>query len=238
MRLPCRASRRVHDFRRSRVSKCQVRTMYGFLHNESRLNSMVFKPQYDEHGKNLNNDPVWFWRPTPPCTITGKPRRQLGHFPMMGRPIVPFHRLDYKATFDNERTPMPWFEEPRDGSNLRQINWKILKTLAFLLIMWFLYNTKHFFRECDELYKQNHVKEFPYPSPVFWPGARFYYRPNNPNPEWISNNTSKQLEQHMVWFKMRTMNNSGVWCNMWLEPIQYDKDGNLTDNFLGNQYKY
>jgi len=236
--LPSKAARRILASHGSRVSKFQVRTMYGFMHNESRLNSMIFKPQYTEHGTNLNHDPVWFWRPTPPCTITGKPRRQLGHFPAMGRPIVPFHRLDYKATFDNERTPMPWFEEPRCGSNLRQINWMIIKQLTFILVMWFLYLTKHFFRECDELYKQNHAKELPFPSPVFYPNPRYYYRPNNPNPEWISNTNEKQLEQEMVWFKMKTVNNTGVWCNMWLEPLQYDRDGNLSSTAMGKAYKY
>jgi len=204
----------------------QNRTMYGIFHNEGRCDP-VFKPQYDEHGQNLNADNVWHLRPCPPCSITGKPRRQLGHYPKMGHPIVPFHRLDYRATCDNHRTPTPWYDEPPSGVSLKEMNWLQIRILAAISLIWWLYTVKHYFRECDELYKQNKCKEFPFPNPFYYVTPNYYYRPNTPEKKWISCNEGQQIEQVMVWNRWKTKNNAGVWFNMWLAPIEYDKNGNL-----------
>lgn len=204
----------------------QIRTMYGIFHGEGRHDA-IFKPQYDDQGQNLNDDNVWHMRPCPPCSITGKPRRQLGHYPKFGHPIVPFHRLDYKAICDNFRTPMPWWDEPANQVSLKDINWFQMKLLMWLALCQWLYTCKHFFREADELHMQNGIREFPYISALWYPGPNYWYRPNHPEKRWNSCNSSQQIEQEMVWDPTKTVNNTGVWFNMWLEPLQYDKDGHL-----------
>ena len=81
----------------------------------------------------------------PPCSITGKPRRQLGHYPKFGHPIVPFHRLDYKGIADNLRTPAPWWDEPESQVSLKDMNWFQIKLLLWLLLCQWLYTVTNTF---------------------------------------------------------------------------------------------
>jgi len=204
----------------------QVRTLYGIFHHEGRSDP-IFKPQYGEHGENLNDDDVWHLRPLPPCSLTGKPRRQLGHTPRLGHPIVPYHRLDYKAICDNNRTPTPWWDEPRDQVGLKEINWYQIKFLMWIALAQWLYVTKHFFREADELHMQRGRKTFPYSSALWFPTPNYWYRPNHPEKRWMTCNHDSMIEQTMAWDRWQACNNTGVYFNMWLEPIEYDQHGQL-----------
>ena len=215
-----RVTRRIYG---KRIVMVQNRTMYGMFHNEGRK-SPVFKPQYDENGQNLNDDDCWFLRPCPPCSITGKPRRQLGHYPNLFDPIVPYHRIDYKGTYDNRKSPMPWWEEPRDGKGLRSMNIIQFQIFWFVAVMWWLYLTKHFFRDGDELHYQIKQNEMDYINPFYYPIPHYYVRPNNPNKTWIACDGRQQVEQEMSYVKLRTGNYAASFWNMWLEPIRYDKD--------------
>ena len=71
----------------SRDGKRVYFTTYPFDYNEP----WPFPPVYDkETGHDLNIDSVWGNSgEAPPCSITGKPKRALGHYPWLGRPIVP-----------------------------------------------------------------------------------------------------------------------------------------------------
>lgn len=76
-----------------RVSKCGRYTFYAtYPHDYNE--PWPFPPVYDKYGADLNRDPNWGGLAlddvhAPPCSITGKPRRALGHFPWMGRSVVP-----------------------------------------------------------------------------------------------------------------------------------------------------
>merc|ERR1719499_236613 len=82
------------------------------------------KPTYRPDGTNWNNDYCFkkssgLWPEAAPNTsLTGKPRRQLGHYPHLGPPIVPIcgHHTPNKDNGwlmidDNEFTPLPWQDE-------------------------------------------------------------------------------------------------------------------------------
>merc|ERR1719330_2242539 len=208
------------------VGGTQIRTMYGIFHSEGRFDP-IFKPQYDEHGQNLNDDNCWHMRPCPPCSITGKPRRQLGHYPKFGHPIVPFHRLDYKGIADNLRTPAPWWDEPESQVSLKDMNWFQIKLLLWLLLCQWLYTCKHFFRECDELHFQAAIREFPYVCPLWYTTPNYWYRLNHPEKRWNSCNPTQEYETQMAWDMNKAVNNTGIFFNVWLEPLEYDKNGRL-----------
>ena len=75
----------VFNKRISRDGKRVYYTVYPHDYNEP----WPFPPVYDDRGNDLNHDRVWGKREAPPSSITGKPKRQLGHYPWLGRPIVP-----------------------------------------------------------------------------------------------------------------------------------------------------
>jgi len=139
-------------------------------------------PVYGPDGRNLNDDKQFKAQPVPACSITGKPRRQLGHFPFLGRRIVPYARRDFFTIFDNMITPQPWMDE------WDMTFWQIIRGLSILCAMiYFFYllgyysiwyprrNTWHWhpgFRDMlpfyVDIYKHKDL------NPVAW------IRPNNP----------------------------------------------------------
>ena len=77
----------VFNKRTSRDGKRVFYTVYPYDYNEP----WPFPPVYDRKtGEDLNRDDVWGdGGQAPPSSITGKPKRALGHYPWLGRPIVP-----------------------------------------------------------------------------------------------------------------------------------------------------
>ena len=77
----------VFNKRVSRDGKRVFYTVYPHDYNEP----WPFPPVYDKNtGEDLNRDDVWGdGGNPPPSSITGKPKRALGHYPWLGRPIVP-----------------------------------------------------------------------------------------------------------------------------------------------------
>merc|ERR1711920_1201760 len=62
-----------------------------------------------KHGGDLNQDPIWGqFGSAIPCSITGKPKRALGHYPWIGRPIVPLDDSN-RYVFDDQVAPFPLF---------------------------------------------------------------------------------------------------------------------------------
>ena len=72
-----------------RKSRCGRFTYYAtFPHDYNE--PWPFPPVYNKHGGDLNQDPMWGqFGQAISCSITGKPKRALGHYPWIGRPIVP-----------------------------------------------------------------------------------------------------------------------------------------------------
>merc|ERR1719461_56136 len=85
-------------------------------------------PSTAKEEKNLNDDKQFKSQPVPACSITGKPRRQLGHYPFLGRTIVPYARRDFWLIFDNQITPMPWMDEFVMNA------WQIVRALIGLVV--------------------------------------------------------------------------------------------------------
>jgi len=139
-------------------------------------------PVYGKDGRNLNDDVQFKAQPVPACSITGKPRRQLGHFPFLGRRIVPYARRDWCTIYDNMITPQPWMDECEYDA------WTIIRMhIIGGLIVWAIYygvwygmwwkrrKTHHWhagFQEMLPFYKDIYKHDdF---NPIAW------IRPNNP----------------------------------------------------------
>ena len=76
----------VFNKRKSRCGRFTYYTVYPHDYNEP----WPFPPVYDKYGGDLNQDPVWGeFGQAISSSITGKPKRALGHYPWLGRPIVP-----------------------------------------------------------------------------------------------------------------------------------------------------
>ena len=76
----------IFNKRKSRCGRFTYYSTFPLDYNEP----WPFPPIYDKEGGDLNKDPNWGQYATaPPSSITGKPRRKLGHYPWLGRPIVP-----------------------------------------------------------------------------------------------------------------------------------------------------
>ena len=76
----------VFNKRKSRCGRFTYYSTFPYDYNEP----WPFPPVYNKHGGDLNQDPVWGqYGQATSSSITGKPKRALGHYPWIGRPIVP-----------------------------------------------------------------------------------------------------------------------------------------------------
>lgn len=76
----------VFNKRKSRCGRFTYYSTFPYDYNEP----WPFPPVYNKYGGDLNQDPMWGqYGQAVSCSITGKPKRALGHYPWLGRPIVP-----------------------------------------------------------------------------------------------------------------------------------------------------
>jgi hypothetical protein len=133
----------VFNKRVSRDGKRVMYTVYPVDYNEP----WPFAPVYDDDGMDLNQDWCWPGRPesfwtgraqASPCSITGKPKRQLGHYPWLGRSIVPYDE-GFQWICDDQVAPRPWFGI--DPFNIRHfVRWWVgFVGLMMLFMAWIEY---------------------------------------------------------------------------------------------------
>jgi len=95
----------IFNKRKSRCGRFTYYSTFPYDYNEP----WPFPPVYDKHGGDLNQDPMWgHYGSAIPSSITGKPKRALGHYPWIGRPIVPLDD-SYRYIYDDQVAPFPLF---------------------------------------------------------------------------------------------------------------------------------
>lgn len=127
--------RNVFNKRVSRDGKRVFFSVYPFDYNEP----WPFPPVYDEKtGRDLNRDDIWgdINIDAPPSSITGKPKRALGHYPWLGRPIVPLND-DYRWIMDDQVGPYPFFRKGRYENN-RFFYWHWIGFIGGLAVIYYI----------------------------------------------------------------------------------------------------
>jgi len=95
----------IFNKKKSRCGRFTYYSTFPYDYNEP----WPFPPVYDKHGGDLNQDPMWgHYGQAIPSSITGKPKRALGHYPWIGRPIVPLDD-SYRYIYDDQVAPFPLF---------------------------------------------------------------------------------------------------------------------------------
>lgn len=154
----------------------------GYTFQGTRTQGYVGPPVYGPNGENLNNDKLFRAQPVPNCSITGKPRRQLGHYPYLGKSIVPFARRDFVMIFDNHYTPMPWLDE------MDLTAWQILRgwfiTFSLFYISWLVLYYLYFYPRRKSWHLHPGQREMAPFYKDYWTHPDFnpigWMRPNNP----------------------------------------------------------
>jgi len=174
----------VFNKRVSRDGKYVFWTVFPHDYNEPWPFSPVYHPVT---GKDLNQDPVWGNQgEAPPSSITGKPRRALGHYPWLGRPIVPL--TDATRYFhDDQVAPYPYFRSGKYEKN-KTFWWQWLASFSVLCGIWWYMDsyyrgTVSLSMQRDQLWYRNHMcNNFMQYMPK---GANYYSNPLSPINEFM-----------------------------------------------------
>eukprot|EP01083_Nonionella_stella_P239157 837358_1 len=130
----------VFNKRKSRCGRFTYYSTFPYDYNEP----WPFPPVYDKYGGDLNQDPMWGqFGQAVSSSITGKPKRALGHYPWIGRPIVPLDD-SYRYIYDDQVAPFPFFRIG-DYAHNRVFWWQWIFFFSILFgSFWFL---DHYWRK-------------------------------------------------------------------------------------------